>query len=113
MRIKVSRASLGPLAALLTCGYLLQPDTLPAEAVAVRHTEGLLHGFLVLRTLEGQTIANGDTTQFARGDRVTSRLTFRFKDGSLFDETTIFSQHGTFQLVLDHLIQKALRSSDR
>ena len=80
MRINVGRAWLGSLGALLTCGYLLQPDTVSAETVAVRHTEGLLRGFLVLRTMEGQTIAGGDTTQFVRGDRVTSRLTFRFKE---------------------------------
>jgi hypothetical protein len=31
---------------------------------------------------------------------------FRFHDGSLHDETAVFSQRGTFQLISDHLIQK-------
>jgi hypothetical protein len=105
MQIDIGRL-LGSLAAVLTCGCLLQPDNLSAQTVAVRHTEGLLHGFLVLRTMDGKTIADGDTTQFAQGNRVTSRLTFRFKDGSLFDETTVFTQRGAFRLVRDHLTQK-------
>jgi hypothetical protein len=79
---------------------------MPAAPVAVRHTEGLVHGFLVLRTLEGNILADGDLIQVARGDRVTSRLVFRFKDGSVHDETAIFSQHRNFRLLNDHLVQK-------
>ncbi len=74
--------------------------------VAVRHTEGIVHGFLVLRTLDGAPIADGDLSQVASGDQVTSHLVFRFKDGSLHDETAVYSQHGEFRLVSDHLIQK-------
>lgn len=44
--------------------------------VPVRHQEGLVHGFLALRTLQGETIADGDLIQNVRGDRVTSRLVF-------------------------------------
>lgn len=77
-----------------------------AEPVAVRHSEGIVHGFLALRTLDGATIADGDLVQLANGARVTSRLTFRFKDGSLSDETAVFSQRGHFRLVSDHLVQK-------
>jgi hypothetical protein len=44
--------------------------------------------------------------QNARGDRVSSRLTFRFTDGSLHDETAVFSQRGQFRLLTDHLVQK-------
>jgi hypothetical protein len=74
--------------------------------VQVRYREGLVHGFLVLSTLEGNSIAEGDLTQIARGDHVTSRLDFRFKDGSRQEETTVFSQHGAFRLVSYHLVQK-------
>jgi hypothetical protein len=94
------------IAILVACAVLLQPDPLPADTVPVRHTEGLMHGFLILRNLEGKTIADGQMTQDARGDRVTDHLTFRFKDGSVYEDTTIFSQHGTFRLLSDHLIQK-------
>ena len=94
------------LTILLACATLLQPGALPAAPVAVRHTEGLVHGFLVLRTLEGAILADGDLIQIARGDRVTSRLVFRFKDGSVHDETAVFSQRRSFRLLSDHLVQK-------
>jgi len=94
------------LASLLAGGALLQPAALGAEPVAVRFREGMVHGFLVLRTLEGKMLAQGDLTQVARGNRVTSRLVFHFLDGSLQDETVVYTQHRTFQLVRDHLVQK-------
>src|SRR5450759_2492830 len=94
------------LAVLVACAALLQPVAMPAATVAVRHTEGLVHGFLVLRTLAGDTLADGDLIQVARGDRVTSRLVFRFKDGSVHDETAVFSQRGEFRLLSYHLVQK-------
>jgi hypothetical protein len=77
-----------------------------AETISVRHKEGVSHGFLVLRTLEGKTIATGDLIQELKGDEVTSELVFHFKDGSIHDETTVFSQRGTFHLLTDHLVQK-------
>jgi hypothetical protein len=45
-------------------------------------------------------------TQVAEGDRVTSRLIFRFKDGSVYDDTTTFSQRGAFRLLSDHFMQR-------
>lgn len=72
----------------------------------MRHLEGSLHGFLALRSKEGRVLAVGDVFQVVRGDRVTSRLLFRFKDGSVDDETAVFSQRGNFQLITDHHIQK-------
>jgi hypothetical protein len=73
---------------------LLRPTASRAETVPVRYPEGVSHGYLVLRTLEGKPIADGDSTQVAGSDRVTSRMRFRFKDGSIYEETTVFSQHG-------------------
>jgi len=80
--------------------------TLFAEPVPVRLTEGVVRGFLSLRTLDGTLIANGDLIQFAHGDRVTSRLVFRFKDGSIRDETAIYSQGRAFRLLRNHLVQR-------
>jgi hypothetical protein len=88
------------------CAALLRPGALSAELVAVRHAEGVVHGFLVLRSSEGKALADGDLIQSARGDRVTSRVVFRFRDGSVHDETAVFSQRGRFQLLSDHLTQK-------
>jgi hypothetical protein len=79
---------------------------LRAEPVSVRHPEGIVHGFLTLSTLDGTLVANGDLIQNMRGNRVTSRLVFHFKDGSLSDETAVYSQRGSFRLWQDHLIQK-------
>jgi len=93
------------LLAFLASASIFFPARIAAQ-VRVRHREGLVHGFLVLRTLEGTTLADGDLIQNANGDRVTSRLVFHFKDGSLHDETAIFSQRGQFRLLSDHLIQK-------
>src|SRR5258708_29972479 len=77
-----------------------------AEPVVVRHVEGLVHGFLSLRSPEGKLLANGDLIQGERGNTVTSRLVFHFTDGSLSDETAVFSQRGHFRLVTDHLVEK-------
>jgi len=92
--------------ALVAGVMLLQPGGTSAAQVAVRHTEGVVHGFLVLRTLTGEPLADGDLSQVARGDRVTSQLVFHFKDGSVHDETAVFSQRGNFRLLNYHLVQK-------
>jgi hypothetical protein len=92
--------------AVLACASLVVCAVLRADAVPVRFTEGETHGFLVLQDLDGKTIADGDLTQIAKGVRVTDRMTFHFKDGSLYDETFVFTQRATFHLVSDHLIQK-------
>src|SRR5438045_8742357 len=94
------------LAVLLACAAPFQTLSLTAEQVRLRHMEGLMHGFLALRTLDGKRLADGEMTQIAEGDRVTSRLIFRFKDGSVYDDTTIFSQRGTFRVLSDHLVQR-------
>src|SRR5438105_5528115 len=108
LRIEVQRsgARFTLIAILLACAAILQPNALLADTIPVRHTEGLIHGFLVVRTLEGKALADGQMTQDARGDRVSNHLIFRFKDGSIYEDTTIFSQHGTFRLLSDHLVQR-------
>jgi len=80
---------------------------LPAHAapVPVRFTEGLMHGYPVLRSAKGERLAAGEITQVARGDVVESRLVFRFNDGSLYDETVEFSQAGVFRVNKYRLIQ--------
>jgi hypothetical protein len=85
---------------------LLLSSAVLSEPVPVRFAEGIVHGFLSLRTADGALVANGDLIQVARGDRVTSRLVFHFKDGSLRDETSVFSQRQSFRLISNHLVQK-------
>jgi hypothetical protein len=107
MPMTTSRVRRPTIAAVLCASAaLLRPPAVSAEPVPVRFAEGLVHGFLSLRTLDGALVANGDLLQFVRGDRVTARLVFRFKDGSLSDETAVYSQRGRFRLLTDHLVQK-------
>jgi hypothetical protein len=94
------------LAAVLACSTTFEPTPLIADQVPVRHVEGLMHGFLALRTLEGKRLADGEMTQVAEGDRVKGHLIFRFKDGSVYDDTTIFTQRGAFRLLSVHLVQR-------
>src|SRR5438876_4221096 len=84
------------LAVLLACTAPFQTIPLTADQIPVRHMEGLMHGFLALRTLDGKRLADGEMTQIAEGDRVTSRLVFHFKDGSVYDGTTIISQRDAY-----------------
>src|SRR5438128_6017262 len=94
------------IAILLACVAMLQPNALFAEMIPVRHTEGLIHGFLLVLTFEGKALADGQMTQDAHGDHVSNHLIFRFKDGSIYEDTTKFSQRGTFRLLSDHLIRR-------
>jgi hypothetical protein len=74
--------------------------------IAVRQREGALHGFLALRTLEGEVLGGGDLVQSVEGDRIVSRLTFRLRDGSVHDESATFSQGRQFRLVSYRLVQR-------
>jgi len=77
-----------------------------AEPVQVRYLEGLTHGFLSLKTIDGKLLGSGDLIQTVRGNRVNSRLVLRYRDGSLSDETTVFTQQKQFRMLTDRLIQK-------
>jgi hypothetical protein len=59
-----------------------------------------------LRASNDRILADGELDQFAQGDHVTSKLVFRFRDGSYQEEIAVFSQSSSFRLITDHLIQK-------
>jgi hypothetical protein len=87
--------------------FLLLPfGVLSAEPIPVRFQEGSVHGFLALHSLDGKLLATGDLTQVVHGNRVVSHLVFRFRDGSIDDETAVFSQRGAFHVISDRHIQK-------
>jgi len=94
------------IAMLVTLGSVLATAGFGDSGVPVRYKEGITHGFLILSTLGGDRIAVGDLVQVAHGNQVTSRLVYHFNDGSLQDETTVFSQRRNFSLITYHLIQK-------
>lgn len=77
-----------------------------ADPVPVRFLQGSSHGYLALRTLDGKLVATGEEVQTVRGDRVTSRLTFHFRDGSVDDDLTVFTQRQFFHLISDHHVQR-------
>jgi hypothetical protein len=91
------------LLTLLLCVWRLSA---PAERIPVRYAQGSVHGFLEMRSDDGHLLASGDSVQVVRGDQVTTRTLFTFKDGSTDDETTVFSQRGAFRLITDHHVQK-------
>ena len=98
---------LRPIATSIAAVLLaLAADSEKPQPTPVRHPEGLVHGYLALRTLSGETLAAGDLLQQARGDEVSSRLVFHFKDGSLHQEDATFSQRGHFRLRSYRLQQK-------
>jgi hypothetical protein len=77
-----------------------------AEPVRVRFTESVSHGFLVLRNEAGDVLAYGELVQAPRGARIENRLTFRFKDGSLWEETITFTQQKVFRLMTYRHVQR-------
>jgi hypothetical protein len=94
------------LGLLLLATVLPWPRSLAAATVPVRFVEGVTRGFLLLRTVNGVLIAQGDLLQVVRGGEVDSRMIFRFKDGSVFDETVWFTQQSVFTMQKYHLVQR-------
>lgn len=82
------------------------PGTLSAAEVPVGFVEGVLHGFLVLRTVDGVQLAQGDLFQVTREGETRSHTAFLFDDGSIFDETVVFTQRRVFTMQSYHLVQR-------
>src|SRR5260370_39536782 len=93
MKRPLAAGTVALLGAVLACAHHAS-----AAPVTVRFTEGVTRGFPVLRSLAGERLATGELTQVARGDTVESRLVFEFRDGSVYDETVVFSQRDVFTL---------------
>ena len=78
-----------------------------ASSIPVRFPEGVTHGFLLVRSLAGEIIGQGEMTQVAKeADLVESHLAFNFKDGSLHDEVVTFSQQRVFTMIRYRLAQR-------
>jgi hypothetical protein len=83
----------GAFAALLLC------VAVKADPVRVRHVQGYIHGFLVLKDTGDKTLASGDLIQVPTGNHVTTTLALHFADGSLYEETSVFSQMQMYRLL--------------
>ncbi len=77
-----------------------------ADPIPVKQRQGAVHGVMTIHSAAGLNIGYGEFIQTTEGDRVTGHLIFHFRDGSLDDETQVFTQRGTFQFVSDHHIQR-------
>ncbi len=80
---------------------------LPAQSVGPRHVEGRMRGFVTVRTAEGRQIGYGSMTQSVHAGRITYRMTYRFRDGSVDEESSVFSAR-SFALISDRHIQHGL-----
>src|SRR5580692_7563332 len=83
----------------LACAGLIFCAVVSADPVAVRHTQGSLRGFLVLKDTNDKILASGDLVQLVSGNRVTATLSLHFADGSLYEETSVFSQSHSYRLL--------------
>lgn len=92
--------------ALLGLLVLVTAGPLKADPVAVRFTEGVTRGFLVLRAIDGTLLAQGDLFQVALDGEVTKRMVFHFKDGSFFEETVVFTEHRVYTMQSYRLVQR-------
>jgi hypothetical protein len=72
----------------------------------------MVRGFLVLTDTGGSRIASGDFFQVSREGGIKSRTVFHFKDGSVHDETVVFTQQHSFVMKSYHLVQKGPAFSD-
>ena len=103
---KISMRVLTSFIVSVFISLLVQSGTLRADPVRVQYKEGSVHGYLALRSLNGKIIAAGDLIQTVQGNRLTSRLVYHFRDGSIDDDTAVFTQSVYFRLLSDHHIQK-------
>jgi hypothetical protein len=91
------------LLGVCTWAMLAQPAR--SESVQPRHPQGWAHGFVEILTTDGQRIGIGDLVQRTGKGQVTSRLILNFFDGSVDDETTVYTQQQTLRLLSDHHVQ--------
>src|SRR5262245_49735591 len=61
---------------------------------------------LTLSTLDGKHLANGELSRSSEGDEITKRMVFHFDDGSLYDETTVFTQGEQLRMLRNHVVRK-------
>jgi len=106
VRVRPTSHGLFLFIAFLVGGANLTARCASAEQVRVVQRQGAIHGFLLLKDADGKEIAVGDESNEVHGSVVSSRTIFRFLDGSVDDEETVFRQGADFRLIRDHRTQK-------
>jgi hypothetical protein len=109
-----TRATLVPFLALVLALSSGTPTRAQERegAVAVRFVEGTLHGFLRLKDAAGKTIADGELLQVPLRGGLDSRMIFRFRDKSYFEEHVLFTQRGVFRMESYSLVQRGPSFAD-
>jgi hypothetical protein len=93
------------LVAALMAGAMAAPTT--GQPVTVRIPEGGVRGFLVLRPVDDdRVLAHGELQSIPRGNRMETRLTWRFRDGSFQDETTTYVERPALRLLSYKQVQR-------
>jgi len=65
-----------------------------------------MHGFVLVKSSDGKIVGVGETVQVAERGRLRARLTLHFRDGSIDEESTVFSEDGVLRLITDRHVQK-------
>ena len=94
------------LRSFIAAGLCVCASIAVSAPVPVHHRQGTIHAFLEMLAEDGHVLASGDVIQVLSGDQVTVRTIFKFIDGSIDDETTVFSQLHNLRLISDHHLQK-------
>jgi hypothetical protein len=76
------------------------------DTMSVRRIQRPFQQTMVVRSESGRIVANGSFSQTVDGDLVTMHLIYCFVDGSIDEETTVFRQRSTFELVKDRHVQQ-------
>jgi hypothetical protein len=90
----------------LTLMVVISANVMHAEPVSVKQPQGVTHGFLTVRSEKGTFLGSGELMQMAIGNKIKARLTLSFRDGSVDDETVVYTQAGDFKLIKDHHVQR-------
>ncbi len=107
MRRKRGRSFLGRwFAGALAMALLGTSYSAQGEELKLRYRTGSEHGFVILRDTAGAILGSGEVTQVPSGHRITLHVVIHFNDGSIDDETTLYSQGETIRLISDRHIQK-------
>ncbi|MEK6639876.1 MAG: hypothetical protein AABZ17_04305 [Nitrospirota bacterium] len=103
----VGHRAVGVCVALIAVIAALVCTPVNAAPIAVKFPEGMTHGFLLVRSLAGEILGQGEMIQTLKeDDLIENQLVFRFKDGSLHDEKVAFSQQRVFTMISYRLVQR-------
>jgi hypothetical protein len=91
---------------MLLSVFVLFASAAVADPLRATFQQGALHAFLVVRDEGGKIIGIGDVMNVRMGNAWKLRMTLKFNDGSVDDETAVYQQHTTLRLLTDHHIQK-------